>query len=95
MLTNKQKAYLRSLANKERAIYNIGKEGITENLVEGIDLYLAAHELIKVNLLKSATVSANEAAIDISVHTGSDVVQIIGRVIILYRKSKKEIITLP
>ncbi len=95
MLTNKQKAYLRSIANREKAVYHIGKEGINTNLIDGIDLYLAAHELIKVNLLKTAMISANEAAIDISIHTGSDVVQIIGRTIILYRKSKKGVIVLP
>ena len=95
MLNNKQKAYLKALGNKERAIYQIGKDEISDNLIEGINNYLDAHELIKVNILKSATISANEAAIVIASRTAADIVQIIGRTIILYRPSKKGLIDLP
>lgn len=94
-MNNKQKTYLRSLANKLKAIYHVGKEGISLNLLEGIDNYLKAHELIKINLLRSCALSANEVAIEISASTNSEIIQIIGKTIVLYRKSKKEIIPLP
>ncbi len=95
MLTNKQKSYLKALANKKRAIYQIGKDGLSVNLLAGVDDYLAVHELIKVSLLKSCTESVNEVAIEISRMTKAEVVQIIGRTIILYRPSKEAIIRLP
>ena len=95
MLTNKKKKYLKSLAIQERAIYQIGKEGLNDNIFDGINTYLSAHELIKISLLKSCPISANEAAIDISRKVSAEVVQIIGKRIVLYRKSKKGLIQLP
>ena len=95
MLTNKQRAYLKALANKKRPIYQIGKDGLSANIVDGIDDHLAVHELMKVSLLKSCTESVNEVAIEISRLTKAEVVQIIGRVIVLYRPGKDPIIMLP
>ncbi len=95
MLNNKQKAYLRGLANKMRPVYQIGKDGLSTNLIAGIDDHLAVHELIKVSLLKSCEESVNAAAIEISRMTKAEVVQIIGRTIVLYRPGKDMVIKLP
>ena len=53
MLTNKEKNYLRKLANPLSAIFQVGKEGLNTNQVKGINDYLEAHEIVKVSLLKS------------------------------------------
>ncbi len=95
MLTGKQKSYLRSLSNKIKPIYQIGKEGVNDNLVNGVSDYLEAHELMKVSLLKSCPMETREAAIELSAKTGSEIVQLIGRTVILYRHSKDGDISLP
>ena len=94
MLNTKQKVKLRSLAMTLRPIFQVGKEGISNNLIIGLNDALEAHELIKLSVLKNCCISINEAAFDIASKTNSEIIQIIGRNVILYRKSKKEIIKL-
>lgn len=95
MLNNKQKKYLRALANSQEAWFQIGKDGIGIKMVESISDALTAHELVKIKLLKTCALTPNDAAIELAASTGSDVVQIIGRTVILYRRSKKKLIQLP
>ncbi|MDD6467749.1 MAG: ribosome assembly RNA-binding protein YhbY [Erysipelotrichaceae bacterium] len=95
MLTNKQKSYLRSLANPLRAIVLIGKDGLSETVIESLDVSLEAHELVKVSLLKSCPMEVKEASIELAVATKSEIVQTIGRTIVLYRRSKEPYIELP
>lgn len=95
MLNNKQKKYLMALANKERAVFQIGKEGLSFNLCNAIADYLRVNELVKVSILKSAGVEVREAAIEIASTIDCDVVKTIGRVIILYKKAKEPKIELP
>ena len=92
MLTVKQKVKLRSLAMTLKPIYQIGKDGITENLIEGLSLALEAHELIKVSVLKTVGEPLKQIAYDITSATNSELIQIIGRQVVLYRKSKKQLI---
>lgn len=92
MLTVKQKVKLRSLAMNLRPIYQIGKDGITDNLIEGLSLALEAHELIKISVLKTVSDPLKQVALDITSATHSELIQIIGRQIVLYRKSKKQLI---
>lgn len=95
MLTGKQKRYLRSVAHNLKPLFQIGKEGITANQIDAIDEYLERKELLKVKLLETCPISKNEAAIELSAQTNSDVVQILGRTIVLYRKSPEKIYKLP
>lgn len=88
MLSVKQKVKLRSMAMTTRPIYQIGKDGITSNLIEGISLALEAHELVKISVLKTVTEPLKQIAYDITSATHSELIQVIGRQIILYRKSK-------
>lgn len=90
MLTNKQKAYLRGLANELKPVTQIGKDGVTFNVVETVDNALEARELIKLSVLKTCPQEMNEVAIELASETHSDVVQIIGRVIVLFRINKKK-----
>lgn len=95
MLTGKQKSYLRSLAQTEKPLFQIGKDSITENLIETVDNALRKRELIKVTVLKNAPDDIQEAAFDLARLTGSELVQVIGRQIVLYRRSKERRILLP
>ena len=87
MLTSKQRAYLRGLANSETAILQVGKGGIGENLAKTVSDALEARELIKITILENCMESPREAANAIADVTGADVVGVVGRKVILYRES--------
>ncbi len=88
MITTKQRAYLRGLANRVPALYQIGKDGINENVVKQTLDALEARELIKFHVLDSAFMTAREAAVELTEATGADVVQVIGNKFVLYKESK-------
>jgi len=89
MLNSKQKSQLKTMATHLSAIGQIGKDGIKENLLDFLNDVLTSHELIKVKVHKSCSVSLNELIIEISRELHCDLVQTIGRVLIFYRKSKE------
>lgn len=60
MLTPKQKAYLKGLAQKERSVFQIGKDGLNDNMLDEIMNYIDKHELIKVNILRNSFVDEEE-----------------------------------
>ena len=95
MLNGKQKRYLRSLANTIKPVFQIGKDGLNENVYESIKQALKSKELIKINVLKTCELSINEIIIDILANTNSELVQKIGKTIVLYKQSKEKIIKLP
>lgn len=95
MLTGKQKRYLRSLAQNEQALFQVGKDGLSDNLIDTVDKAFSNRELIKIKLLKTIPVDKEEIAFDLAMHTKSEVVQIIGSTIVLYRKAKNPKIILP
>lgn len=88
MLTSKQRARLRGMANTIETIFQIGKSGINDSLIKSIDEALEARELIKCRLLETAPVDVRECAHDIAAQVGADVVQVIGMRFVLYRKSQ-------
>ena len=87
MITSKQRAYLRGLANSIPTIMQIGKGGIGENLIKTVSDALEARELIKLGVLENSMETPREVADALSEATGSDVVGVIGRKVILYRES--------
>jgi len=89
LLTAKDRAYLKGLANKITSRYLLGKEEPDDNFFDMLDKALEVKELIKVGILQSSETNKNDLADMINKKIGSQTVQIIGRVIILYRKSKK------
>ena len=90
MLTGKQKRFLRSQAHHLQPIFQIGKDGVNEAMNTQIAEALEKRELIKVSLLQNTDEVADEAALEIAQATNSEVVQVIGRVIVLYKASSKE-----
>ena len=89
MLTSKQRAYLRGLANSAETILQVGQEGISENLIKQVDDALTARELIKGKVLETAPGFAGEIAAQLAEATGSEVVQVIGMRFILFRRNLK------
>ena len=95
MLSGKQKRFLRAMAVNEKAIFQIGKDEPTENTYRSISEALQARELVRISVLKTCEVQLNELVIDLCANTHSDLVQVIGKTIILYRPSKEHKIQLP
>ena len=96
MITSKQRAYLRGMANTIEPLFQIGKGGITDNFIKQIDDALEARELIKIHLLDSAFMDARETVNQITRITRSEAVQAISSKIVLYRESRnKKKIELP
>ncbi len=89
MLSNDQKRKLRQIAHNEKPIVYIGKNGITDTVLDSFDDALYAHNLVKVSLQKASPISAKEAAEVFVEEFGCEVVSIVGRVIVLYRFHKK------
>lgn len=90
MLTSKQRAKLRGMANGLDTILQVGKGNVTENLVKQVDDALEARELIKLRVLETSMVSPREAAEELAEKTGAQVVQVIGTRFILFRQKKKD-----
>lgn len=95
MLTGKQKRFLRSIACKQKAIFQIGKEGLSYNLIEGVSNALRTKELVKISVLQNNDDDLKELAFDLARQTKSELVQIIGHTIVLYKESKEHLIQLP
>lgn len=88
-MTSKERAYLRGLANTMDAIFQVGKSGVSNVLLEQLDHALEARELIKISVLETAPGSAKELAIELANGTNSVVVQTVGNKITLFRQKKK------
>ncbi|MBE6563346.1 MAG: ribosome assembly RNA-binding protein YhbY [Ruminococcaceae bacterium] len=89
MLTSKQRAYLRGLANGLGTIFQIGKGGVSDEMCRQIDAALEARELIKLRTLDNSDYSPREAANEIAEKIGADVVTVIGTKFVLYKESKE------
>lgn len=89
-MTTKQRSKLRSLAQTIEPIGQIGKGGISDNMVAGLSSALEARELIKVTVLKNAEDEAKYLADDLAVELNAEVVCTIGHKIVLYRRSLKD-----
>ena len=89
-MTSKQRAYLKSLAMNMDAISQLGKGGLTPENTKAVDEALAARELIKISVLQNCLEDPKEMAQVLAERTHSQVVQVIGKKIVLYREGKKE-----
>ena len=90
MLTSKQRSILKGIAQTEDTIFQIGKGGINDNMVMQISDALRAREIVKIKALDNSMISAAEGAAELAEKTDSEVVQVIGNKIVLFRRNKKE-----
>lgn len=90
MINSKQRAQLRAMANGIETIGQVGKDGISDNLVTQVKDALAARQLVKYRVLETAPYTAKEAANELAAACGAEVVQVIGYRFVLYLADKKE-----
>ncbi len=96
MLTSKQRAALRGIAATYETIFQIGKGGINDNLIQQVHDALRKRELIKLRVLDNSMYTAREAAEEIAEKTKSEVVQVIGSKFVLWKRNPQEpVIELP
>ena len=99
LLSSRQKKFLKGLGHALSPVIMIGKEGMSSSLIEATKVELMRHELIKVKIGNNSGLEKNKTAQVISEATGSDLVQLIGKTLLLYKKnperSKEERIVLP
>ncbi len=89
-LTGKERSYLAGLSSRSPAIFQVGKDGVTDAMIRGLSSALEARELIKVNVLKSADFAAAELADRLAAALTAQVVRTVGNKVILYRPSTKK-----
>ncbi|MGP4071450.1 ribosome assembly RNA-binding protein YhbY [Piscibacillus sp. B03] len=87
MLTGKQKRYLRKEAHHLNPIFQVGKDGVNENMILQINEALERRELIKVSILQNCFEDKNSIAEQLVEGTGAELVQVIGNIIVLYKES--------
>ena len=85
-LKSKQIAKLKSLAHHLNPVFQIGKDGINENMLVDLNNYLHKHELMKVSILQNCPQTKEEVALAFE-ESGIEVVQIIGKTVVLYKQS--------
>lgn len=90
MLSKKQKKYLAGQAVDLKPLFQVGKDALSDNFIRMIDNALRARELIKIKVLKTAPEDIEEIAFDLAMNTESEVVQRIGRTIVLYRRNPQQ-----
>lgn len=89
MITSKQRAYLRAMANTMETILIVGKGGISAEVIKQADDALTAREIFKGKVLETAEENVREIATFLAEKTHADIVQIIGTKFVLYRKNNK------
>ncbi len=86
-LTGKQRRYLRGLGAKLKAQVHVGQGGITDNTVAEINLMLKKNELTKVKLVSAEGSERKEVALELAAATRSELVQVLGSSVLLYREN--------
>lgn len=96
MLTGKQRRHLRGLGHKLQVIVQLGKGGVDEGVVAAIDQALSDHELVKIKVGENAELDRHETAEELAKQTKSQVAQVLGNTVLLYRAHPDEpVIELP
>lgn len=90
MFTSKERSNLRSMAQNIKPVTQVGKGGISDTLIESLSQALEARELIKISVLNNADDDARDIAENLADLLNAEVVAVIGKKIVLYRKSSKK-----
>ncbi|SHI48347.1 RNA-binding protein [Clostridium cavendishii DSM 21758] len=90
MITTKQRAYLRSIANTLDPIFQIGKNGIEENFLKQVEEALEAREIIKIKVLENSGLDTREASDIICKAVGCEGIQAIGSKLVVFKQSSKK-----
>lgn len=90
MITGKQRAYLRKISHDTEPIFQIGKEGLTDAFIDGVDKALTKREILKVHILETAFLDTRDTCNAVSERLHAEPVQAIGNKFIIYRQSSEE-----
>jgi RNA-binding protein len=90
VLTGKQRRHLRALGHELRPVVQVGKDGIDDGLVKAVDQALTDHELIKIKVGENAEVDRHQAADTLAQRTRSEVAQVLGYTVLLYRADRDD-----
>lgn len=91
-MTTKQRSKLRSLAQSIEPVGQVGKGGLSENMISGLSDALEKRELVKITVLNNAEDDISDIAAELAEKLGAEVVCVIGHKVVLYRLSHKEIV---
>ncbi|OLS03338.1 ribosome assembly RNA-binding protein YhbY [Tissierella creatinophila] len=89
MLTGKQRSYLKSLAHNLDPLFQLGKNGLSDNFIKEVDVALENRELVKINILNNNMLEAEEVSRELVETLGAEFVQNIGNKVIIYRESEE------
>ena len=89
-LSGRQRRFLRGIGHHQDAVVQVGKEGVTDSLVAALDSALTTHELVKVKIGQGAPVERHGAAEELARRTTSEVAQVLGNTVLLYRAHPDE-----
>jgi RNA-binding protein len=89
-LSGKQRRHLRSLGHHLQAVVQLGKSGLTEGVTKAVDAALEQHELVKVRIGPEAPENRHDIADALAAETKSEIAQVLGRTLLLYRRHPKE-----
>ena len=90
MITSKQRAYLRGLSNNYDTIFQVGKGGITDNIITQMSDALKARELVKGRVLENSLLTAREACDQLAETCRAEPVQVIGSKFVLYKRNEQK-----
>lgn len=90
MFTSKERSNLRSMAQNIKPVTQVGKGGISDTLIESLSQALEARELIKISVLNNAEDDARDIAENLADLLHAEVVAVIGKKVVLYRRSSKK-----
>ena len=86
-LKGKELRYLRGLGHHLKPLVIIGRDGITDNVINAAHAVLNAHELVKVKIGNGCFMERREAAAAVAARTGSEVVQILGKTVLVFKEN--------
>ncbi|BDU49897.1 YhbY family RNA-binding protein [Haliovirga abyssi] len=89
-ITSKRRAYLRKLANKEVAIIRVGKDGISENLIEALNKALTARELVKIKVLNNSEEDIKKVGYEIAEKVKAELIHILGKTAVFFRENEEK-----
>ena len=87
MITGKQRAFLRKISHDLSPVFQIGKDGVTDELLTGISQALNKREIVKISILETALLDTRETCDAVAAKLGAEAVQAIGNKFIIYRRS--------
>ena len=89
MLTGRQRSYLKSLANTLKPSLNIGKNGLSQSVLDQLDVQLEHEELVKITVIQNSPVEAKDVVDEILEKTNAEFVSQLGKKMVIYRRSKE------